>query len=315
MKQVFANDMVAHVWAQQTQESGRSHNGNFSFTGPTLYSYATPIARIVLGANGQRVALLTSKTYSITTTAKHVHPARRAVRHDMPAFTVPFIGERRGRNQVDSEDEAEMHAGNMAHFAARYAERIAKMMKAREWHNPASELHSLYGVEREYALCFGLAEPERATDVDVQPVLARFTRLRAAENDPAAVAKREKERARREARKAEKMVALQAEARVAFRAGNWHSALRALPVMLRVDGDEIVTSHGARFPVEHGKRAFKAIAAIKASGRGWETNGHTIPLGHFKVDRVSPDGEVRAGCHVVAWAEVEHCAASLGLVE
>lgn len=39
MPNVFSNDMVAHVWAQGRQESGRSHNGNFYFEGAALYSY------------------------------------------------------------------------------------------------------------------------------------------------------------------------------------------------------------------------------------------------------------------------------------
>ena len=83
--------------------------------------------------------------------------------------------------------------------------------------------------------------------------------------------------------------------------------------MLRVVGDEIETSRGAKFPVEHAKRAYRLLAAIVTKGEGWQANGHTIPLGHFTVDRVKPDGTIIAGCHTVAWSEVEACAKVLGL--
>lgn len=320
MKTVFPNHMVAHVWAQQNQATGRSANGNFWFEGGTLYSYRTPIANIVQNHRGEAIALLTTKSYSVTTSCKHMDPTRRAVSH-LTNYHVPFIGICGGRNRIDSDDQTRMHQGNLDAWSQDYINARAKMMGARSRYYGEAPAHllNILNDARSYCQSFGLAEPEWVSKVDPstdwRDAIARWDRLEAAESDPARAAKREKERQRREARKAEKQREAEAEAREAFRAGNWHSALRSLPVMLRVDGNEIVTSHGARFPVEHGKRAFKAIVAIKASGQGWETNGKAIPLGHFKVDRVSPDGEVRAGCHVVAWPEIEHCAASLGLVE
>lgn len=89
-------------------------------------------------------------------------------------------------------------------------------------------------------------------------------------------------------------------------------ALRSWPCMLRIDGDEVVTSWGASFPVEHAKRAWPAIKRVFESGKDWRTNGHKIPLGHFKVDSIS-GGTLRAGCHTLTRAEVERCAATLGL--
>lgn len=321
MKTVFSNHMVAHVWAQQNQATGRSANGNFRFEGGTLYSYRTPIANIVKNHRGESIALLTTRSYSVTTSGKHMRPAHRAVSH-LTNYAVPFIGEYGGRGpSAESLGHANYHQGNLNAWSQDYIDARAKMMGARGryYGDTPSHLLSILNDARSYCQSFGLVEPDWISKVDPvadwRDAVARWDRLEAADKDPATLAKREKERQRREARKAEKQREAEAEAREAFRAGNWHSALRSLPVMLRVDGDEIVTSHGARFPVEHGKRAFKAIVAIKASGQGWETNGKTIPLGHFKVDRVSPDGEVRAGCHVVAWPEIEHCAASLGLVE
>lgn len=103
MAQVFTNDMVAHVWAQQTQESGRSNNGQFYFEGRALWSYGThfcvgfivpaPAAIGARGGNvsGRPVALLESASRSITTT-RHQSYARSAVSH-LEYFRVPDLAE------------------------------------------------------------------------------------------------------------------------------------------------------------------------------------------------------------------------------
>ncbi len=86
MATVFSNDMVAHVWAQNSQPSGRSHNGQYFFDGPTLYSYGRHFAAGHIMPDG--AALITSDSYSITT-SRHVSRAHRAVRGR--AYTVPAL--------------------------------------------------------------------------------------------------------------------------------------------------------------------------------------------------------------------------------
>ena len=41
MKTVFDRDMVAHLWANKSQDTARVSSGNFWFTGATLYSYGS----------------------------------------------------------------------------------------------------------------------------------------------------------------------------------------------------------------------------------------------------------------------------------
>lgn len=103
MAQVFTNDMVAHVWAQQTQDSGRSNNGQFYFTGRALWSYGSHFcvgyivpAEAAIDARGGNVsggpvALLESGSYSITT-SRHQSRAASAVRH-LDSFRVPALKE------------------------------------------------------------------------------------------------------------------------------------------------------------------------------------------------------------------------------
>ena len=84
--------------------------------------------------------------------------------------------------------------------------------------------------------------------------------------------------------------------------------------MLRIDGDEVVTSRGARFPVSHAKRALAFVRKIRESQKAYVRNGHTIHLGPYALDRIEPNGTVIAGCHVVSWQEIDRVAPALDSV-
>lgn len=77
MKQVFSNSELPHIWANQSQNNGKTPNGSFYFNGATIYSYGShfPIATIA----GNDV-LFTMRTYS-NTTAKHIGRTRQAISH------------------------------------------------------------------------------------------------------------------------------------------------------------------------------------------------------------------------------------------
>lgn len=116
MKTVFTNDMVAHVWAQQNQEYGRSNNGNFYFEGAALYSYGRHFtcARFTAG-----VVLFNTASYSVTT-AQHMSLARRAASH-YDGF---------GVENPDAETKAE-HAENYKKLLAAYETTLDQAARAR----------------------------------------------------------------------------------------------------------------------------------------------------------------------------------------
>jgi hypothetical protein len=80
--------------------------------------------------------------------------------------------------------------------------------------------------------------------------------------------------------------------------------------MLRVVGEEVETSLGARFPRAHAIRGLAFVRGIRASGQEYIPNGHAIHLGNYVIDRIDSDG-VHAGCHVVKWEEIERIAPQL----
>lgn len=77
MATVFSNDMVAHVWAQNCQSEGRSHNGQYYFSGRALYSYGSHFVAGYVMPDG--ATLITADSYSITT-SRHVSRAHSAAR-------------------------------------------------------------------------------------------------------------------------------------------------------------------------------------------------------------------------------------------
>jgi hypothetical protein len=83
-----------------------------------------------------------------------------------------------------------------------------------------------------------------------------------------------------------------------------------LPTMLRaLDPETLETSKGARVPMIEAERAYRFITSRR--GQSWRSNGEQCPVGHYKIDAINEAGIV-AGCHRIAWDEIELFGASQG---
>jgi hypothetical protein len=100
----------------------------------------------------------------------------------------------------------------------------------------------------------------------------------------------------------------------AWRDGQAISLPYNVPAMLRIAGNEIETSKGARVPLAHAKRALVLIRAVVSRGEAWATNGHTCHVGHYRIDSIEANGTVKAGCHVIARDEWERIAPALDAI-
>jgi len=80
MKTVFNNSMVAHVWAAQSQESGRSNNGQLYFNGRRIFSYGGHYCAgyALPRRDGSTLYLYNTDSYSITT-SRHLNEVHRAI--------------------------------------------------------------------------------------------------------------------------------------------------------------------------------------------------------------------------------------------
>ena len=304
------NSQVAHLWANRSKPRARSSNGNFWFEGDTIYSYQTPIAKL----HGN-VALVTSNSYSVTTSGKHMPAIRRALSCRM--FYVPSIGVH-GMIQ---------HAKNLKHFVDGFEDALAKARRTRDDYNFSWRCKLAQDIAQtmmDYATAFNLTdkawrEPCITVDAWIEQIQTERAAAQAKRNSPAQIAKREREAARHEAKRAEQ--ARLAQAKEAERAAEWiagHSnsyrTNYGTPAFLRVKGDVLETSQGADVPLDHAIKAFRLIFACRLVGKVWERNGDTIRVGHFQVDRIEANGDIKAGCHVILWPEIERIARQLELL-
>jgi hypothetical protein len=202
-KTVFANHMVAHVWAQQNQREGRSHNGNFSFDGALLYSYSTVIAAFTNATlDGRRVVLVSSETFSMTTSSKHMPATRRALHgSNIETFYVPII-----RGVVGAEwQRADSHAINAGHFVQGLRDYATRASKPFVQQYSAGDTADSRVEYMRNDLAYGLFAYCRAFELPIAPHTELLDSLEqiiragfASYNDPKKMAKREKANARRE---------------------------------------------------------------------------------------------------------------------
>lgn len=279
-KGAFSPDMCIHMWAQQTQAWGTSNKGNVYFKGDELYSYGSHymIARFVETSGGATAVLFNNKSYSVTTT-RHTSRAWGAS-SQYAQFDVE-------NNCADSKVE---HKANLVGLLIVASEKLKSAKRARsnaDW--KARDYSQAVQAAKQYADLFvGPKTAENISEEDLGPVLT---------------------------------LALDTIKKVNKKAiTDWRNGLNVqlahnVPCMLRVSksGSDIQTSQFASFPIEHAKRTWPLINRAKAKG-GWTSNSDRITLGHFRIDSISARGDIWAGCHRVAYAEVERLAKTLNLV-
>lgn len=291
MKTVFTNSEVCHVWAQQRQYEGRNGTGSIFFRGGTIYSYGEhfPMARI-LREHGF-VALLNSDSYSVTT-SRHQNTVYWAVNH-MRCFHVPNVMAS-GKKQ---------HKKNYQYLIADYKRCLKKAAATRTWQGMwLDNAQKALDSANEYTKLFKLGYRQKAFEYDEKELKAALARERKQAR------KRNAARREKEEKEYRKQLA-------AWRAGGYRGHLLSRRgVMLRVKGDNVETTRGASFPVKHAERAWPLILACRKKTREFVTNGKTIHLGHYQIDKIDVNGNVRAGCHNVKFIEIQRVAKELGLV-
>lgn len=299
VKRVVSSGQVPHLWFHKVQDSAKNSNGSLYFDGPTIFSYGShfPIARHV--QSGKKSAVLfAEKDYSVTTSG-HKSAVRSAIPEGMSIFHVPEVFQ---EDRYASND----HARNLVSYVERVAQHLAKSARARQSYSKKWE-HDRAVVLREearaYAKFFRLKLPK------IAPIPALDSREMDAIKVKEATKSAEKA-AQERIRKAE---AAKREAELAdkWRAGEYDGYFHNSSVMLRIRGEEIETSRGARVPVSHALRGLRFVREVVKHGEAFQTNGHTFHLGHYKIDRIDVDGTLHAGCHVIPYPEIERIAPEL----
>jgi len=342
MKTVFTSREIAHIWANSSAPYGRSP-GNLSFDGDAIKSYATVIGRRIKDRG--RVAYALDRASFSNSTSKVQSRVWQAIPGDAKVFLLR-CGVRGQSLNFSGMEIAEHYEKRAELVLAREPSRYA--VKRAEQYQEAT---ALLEQAREALDFFGYGTARldkkiaarKAGEAGAADLLAEYGRkLKAAKE---AKEKREiKERTAKNIAWAESYMApnsieplrfvdltryqsaletLPAELRARFVAavesGNarlsdeWRAGREVtLPydaaTMLRAEREEMVTSKGARVPLEDARRTYRFAIARKA---GWHRNGETHAIGGYQLDAVNDAGVV-AGCHRVAWNEIERFAAAQG---
>lgn len=313
-KQVFSTGEIPHLWAHQVQASARNPQGNLFFENETIYSYGShfPIATHVSNKRGRKAILFTTRTYS-STTSGHVSAVRSSIPKNIPVFKVLIVATGWRGSHVYADTNSELHRTNVKAYLSSMKENIDRAQRARTLWSKQWKTREALGFRQElvrYAKFFGLKLPEIPKVPKLTAALVRKMKAReaflASDGHKAVLVI---DRARREMNEDFKRRRAAANAIEEWRKGNRYARLPyGLPVMLRIDGSDVETSLGARVPVSHAKRVLKIVRSIVASGEGFVSNGRTIPVGVYKVDRIEASGTLHAGCHHIPFTEIQSIA-------
>ncbi len=309
---------IAHRWAQDTGAKLKGY-AMFCASG-IIYSHGRhfPIARFIStperrGKPSQRVVLFNADSYSVST-SKHQSYTRRAIPAGVPVFSIPALSE--------YEDyTAPVYGKRVLTWHENEAVKLyAKARRARvngPWLERQAEAH-LSEAER-FAAAFGHRWKRPASLAALADAVAKETAKQAK-----AAAKARKEQEERARVAAERQRELDADRFAMWQAGESRhcpQSYRARPdgsayVRRYTSGDcdELQTSQGAAVPWEHAVKAFRFIALCVAKGEAWERNGRQVRVGHYQLDRIEPNGDMRAGCHRFAWEAMRELAEREGVL-
>lgn len=280
---------VAHLWAHQTQDHAEAPSA-MSFRGPDFYSYSTVIGSIVTDASGNRVYLISEARYSITTSG-HMSQMRQAIPDSAKQFHVP--GCSTGCSDLADSKRIMDAWRKQIEYTLEDAGKSRQPKKNRLLGEAAETLQRM----RDYAEAFGLKSVEFPVIAGTPEELATWVAEKDV-RDKAAQRKLEQKRKREHAR-LQREYAADREAWLRGDTPKHYGWYQHFPTELRVIDGEVETSRGVTFPLDHARKGLKLVESVIKTKTEWQTNGHTCHLGHYQIERITPDGTVYAGCHKV----------------
>lgn len=322
-----SHDQIAHRWAHRVPNSNAKRLQGYAMfaQGDTLYSWGShfPIARHVMTtpAKGaaRHVVLFNANGYS-SSTGKHKSKAWRALDYGKlrPCYRLPqeFWPQHGNTEGVTAKQRRDANK-RTAQAALQWLEE-----QAREQYERASRARTYADMALQYAADYLDTAERFAADFGVKWAKPDLGDLQA--RAAAAAAKREREAAaarKRAAEAAEERRKAAADDFAAWRRGERYAApaeWRVSPdgaAYVRRNGDTLETSQGAAVPWDHAVKAFRFIKLCRERGEQWETNGRVIRVGHFQIDCITAEGDMRAGCHFFKWEEIERLARAEGVFD
>lgn len=280
----FDNKQLCHIWSEEKQSHGKG--SNLFFEGASIYSYGKHYLAGMIHTNrkGKKLVLVNAERYSVTT-RKHTSYIVSALSGKLNYVFVSDPGNLKAPDNIKGLKKALEEA-----YLDAEKKRIIKGSWSIEY--PLDHIQRALDDLNNYLVFIGRKPVKRdAKRINaIKKHLAdKFKRFQAL-NTPEAIAKRKALKQARLEAKNEKAI-------LDFRQGK--SANLSLPFdLLRVDGSEVVTSRGARVPLDQAKSVLNKFLASQP------IEGETI--GNFSVTSVSDNNGkpvIKIGCHNVTLEE------------
>lgn len=338
-RRVFSTiDETCHKWAHQSVDRGRNSTGSVYFEGRTIYSYGDHFPVAVLHPD-KGAALFNPDTYS-TSTSRHQSAARSAAGH-LECFAVPNLEPRNDAENLE----------NWRHLRGVMLERVNELTRARdpskyqlqacdaaaERVNSYRRLFWVRGLEPRLQNIAPLPLDEREAierRIDSAVHQARERAERAEADRIAAEAAAAALRARQELCERLTFGLYRAPRPAAqwydhnqtnmaddlpAKIAKWRAGEGRLPygytgdVMLRIesDGETVRTSKNALFSVDDARRFWPMIERARETGQRIDTP--LVKMGGYQVNYVDSNGDVKASCHYIKYAELRRLAIALKL--
>jgi len=293
------NERIIHEWASQNVDYHSNRCNNVSFSGKLLYSYNTVIAQIETDKNGQLWAFLSSE--SITpTTSKHVNYSWRATTH-MTQVLTPAFSVWSGQERTIKELLLPLYEELKNDFTALHRKRSnLKWSMAR--YNERKQ--SLYNAIASFKVkCIKKDLPETDGNLKEKALLLN---AKAEKARKAKLVKQKRERRQKEKEQLEQFETWLTTGQGAF-PSSYGNSNYSEGAFLTIKNNEVITSRHASAPLDHVKKAlifYDTRKQADGSFKEWKTNVRTIALGHFKLDQIDIEGNVKAGCHLFKASEI-----------
>lgn len=344
MRKVFDNRQVTHVWASQSQAEGRSNNGQLYFRHGVIYSYGNhfPIAAFVTDVYGNQRVLYNAATYSATT-SKHQGYVRGAMtsgqwRDTLVVYNTGLMRDLLSVLKRDTPNYGHAYEAIKAHYLPAIAMATSELEKARKGKSTDKRRAALLAlIENATILCNAVGAPSE----DFAP--ERVAEWRA-EEERARLAKAEEARKQQEAFDAlcDKATPIYIERFIkpwqdGYEMPSWADVDRGLseyswnvfdairqrvPTAIRKEGQEAVTTRGARVPWDEAVRLYVSACRWRNSRNGLTlrkahpmhfTEGQEPRVGHFRLTKIEANGDCHVGCHFLTFEEMHRLAQREGV--
>lgn len=287
MKNVFKTNEIAHIWANQLQESARNSANNLFFEGATIYSYGRhfEIAKHVTNEKGDKAILFNKNKYS-NTTAKHIQLVRNGSSH-LTKIYVPDVANNKYFNFESWVRECEAIAKNL--------------LKAKKPEIYLNQISVIANEVKEYTNFFGYDIPQPLQDVLNITNKEEYTNY---QNSALERAKKENEEQVKKAKK-DSLKQIK-EFKDGKRSTVWNRLgkdyLRYNETSKRVE-----TSQGIEIPVIIAERFYKQILKINSKGGCTDCEAKLMEYNVKEINK----SYIVIGCHNVDIKEISKIALQL----